>query len=75
MVECVNLRKKYMTVTAVEDISLNIQAGKMYALLGPNGSGKTTLMKMIAGLTRQTSGTLLYEGQPIGVESKKPELI
>lgn len=71
MVECVNLRKKYMTVTAVEDISLNIQAGKMYALLGPNGSGKTTLMKMIAGLTRQTSGTLLYEGQPIGVESKK----
>ena len=36
MVECVNLRKKYMTVTAVEDISLNIQAGKMYALLGPH---------------------------------------
>lgn len=47
MVECVNLRKKYMTVTAVEDISLNIQAGKMYALLGPNGSGKTTLMKRL----------------------------
>ena len=40
-------------------------------LLGHGGSGKTTLMKMIAGLTRQTSGTLLYEGQPIGVESKK----
>ena len=71
MVECDNLKKKYMTVTAVQDISLNIEEGKVYALLGPNGSGKTTLMKMIAGLTRQTSGTLLYEGQKIGVESKK----
>ena len=71
MLECVNLKKKYMTVTAVQDISLSIEPGKVYALLGPNGSGKTTLMKMIAGLTRQTSGTLLYEGLPIGVESKK----
>ena len=68
MVECDNLRKKYMTVTAVEDISLNFLEGKMYALLGPNGSGKTTLMMMIAGLTRQRSGTLLYEGLRIGVE-------
>ncbi len=60
-----------MTVTAVEDITLNIKPGRIYALLGPNGSGKTTLMKMIAGLTKQTSGTILYEGMPIGVESKK----
>ena len=60
-----------MTVTAVEDITLNIEPGRIYALLGPNGSGKTTLMKMIAGLTRQTSGTILYEGRPIGTESKK----
>lgn len=71
MLECVNLKKKYMTVTAVEDITVNIEAGRIYALLGPNGSGKTTFMKMIAGLTRPTSGTLLYEGEKIGVESKK----
>lgn len=71
MIEIENLKKKYMNVTAVEDITLNIEPGRIYALLGPNGSGKTTLMKMIAGLTRQTSGTILYEGRPIGTESKK----
>ncbi len=71
MIEIENLKKKYMTVTAVEDITLSIEPGRIYALLGPNGSGKTTLMKMIAGLTRQTSGTILYEGRPIGTESKK----
>ena len=71
MIEIENLKNKYMTVTAVEDITLNIEPGRIYALLGPNGSGKTTLMKMIAGLTRQTSGTILYEGRPIGTESKK----
>ena len=57
MIECVNLKKKYMTVTAVENITLNIESGRIYALLGPNGSGKTTLMKMIAGLTKQTAGS------------------
>ena len=71
MLECVNLKKKYMTTTAVEDISTTIEEGRIYALLGPNGSGKTTLMKMIAGLTKPTSGTLLFEGREIGVESKK----
>lgn len=71
MVEIEKLKKKYMTVTAVENITMNIEAGRIYALLGPNGSGKTTLMKMIAGLTKQTAGTILYEGATIGVESKK----
>lgn len=71
MLECRNLVKKYMTVTAVTDISTTIERGKIYALLGPNGSGKTTLMKMIAGLTRPTSGTITFQGKPVGVESKK----
>lgn len=71
MLECNNLVKKYMTKTAVENISLQVEKGKVYALLGPNGSGKTTLMKMIAGLVKPTSGDIVFKGGPIGVESKK----
>ena len=70
MLEIENLTRRYMTRTAVADVSLTLEAGRTYALLGPNGSGKTTLMKMIAGLTRPTSGTLRFEGEPVGVKTK-----
>lgn len=70
MLECKNVVKKYISKTAVNGISLEIETGRIYALLGPNGSGKTTLMKMIAGLIKPTSGTITYQELPIGVESK-----
>lgn len=71
MLECKNLIKKYLNKTAVEDISLTIEPGKIYALLGPNGSGKTTWMKIAAGLIKPSAGTILYCGEKIGIESKK----
>lgn len=71
MLRCENLKKKYMKKTAVEDITLELETGRIYALLGPNGSGKTTFMKMIAGLVKPSQGELLYKNQPIGIESKK----
>lgn len=71
MLESRNLVKKYMSKIAVDDVSINIERGKIYALLGPNGSGKTTFMKIAAGLVKPTSGTITYKGEPIGVESKK----
>lgn len=71
MLHCENLEKKYMTVTAVKDISLDIEKGKIYALLGPNGSGKSTFMKMVAGLTKPTRGVITMDGNPLSVESKK----
>lgn len=71
MLECSNLKKMYLNKTAVEDISLSLEKGKIYALLGPNGSGKTTFMKMVSGLVKPTQGILLYENKPIGVETKK----
>ena len=70
MLKCENVVKKYMLTTAVDDISLDLEPGKIYALLGPNGSGKTTLMKMIAGLVKPTSGYISFEGQDIGIYSK-----
>lgn len=71
MLSCTNLKKKYFNKTAVENITMELGEGRIYALLGPNGSGKTTFMKMVAGLVKPTEGSVLYKGQPIGVESKK----
>lgn len=71
MLECSKLKKDYFNKTAVRDISLSLEKGRVYALLGPNGSGKTTFMKMAAGLVKPTQGTILYENKPIGVASKK----
>jgi ABC-2 type transport system ATP-binding protein len=47
---------------AVKDVNLSINAGEVYALIGPNGSGKTTLVKMIAGLLRPNLGEILVGG-------------
>lgn len=63
--------KKYGGKTAVDHVSLKLESGLVYAMLGPNGSGKTTWMKMVAGLVKPTSGEILYQNQPIGKESKK----
>lgn len=71
MLESQNLTKKFIRKTAVDNVSLKLTPGKVYAMLGPNGSGKTTWMKMASGLAKPTSGTITYKGMPIGVESKK----
>ena len=63
--------KKYGGKTAVDHVSLKLESGLVYAMLGSNGSGKTTWMKMVAGLVKPTSGEILYQNQPIGKESKK----
>ncbi|WP_398440826.1 ABC transporter ATP-binding protein [Sedimentibacter sp.] len=65
-----NLSKKYYNKTALNDINLSVEKGKIYGLLGPNGSGKTTLMKIIAGLHNQTSGNVLISGEPLSYKSK-----
>ena len=70
MLTCEHLTKKYMTTTAVDDLSLTVPSGRVYAMLGPNGSGKTTFMKMVAGLVKPTSGVLAFDGAPIGIASK-----
>jgi ABC-2 type transport system ATP-binding protein len=70
MLEFRNVTKKYLRRAALDDVSFTLDAGRVCLLLGPNGSGKTTAMKLIAGLSRQTSGEVLFEGQRIGARSK-----
>lgn len=70
MLQCQDLVKSYRGKNAVDHLSLRLDTGKIYALLGPNGSGKTTLMKMITGLVKPTQGEITFEGGPIGTYSK-----
>jgi ABC-2 type transport system ATP-binding protein len=49
-------------VTAVDDVSLELRPGEIFALLGPNGAGKTTLLRMLLGLLRPDTGEIRYGG-------------
>ncbi len=59
------LTKKFGTVTAVDQVSLDIRPGEFFALLGPSGCGKTTLMRMIAGFETPDSGVIDLEGRDL----------
>lgn len=62
ILECRNLSKTFLNKKAVVNFNVALQEGKIYGLLGENGSGKTTWMKMIAGLTKPTSGDIVFKG-------------
>ena len=57
MIELVQLNKKFGDLTAVNNVSLTLQRGEFFALLGPNAAGKTTLMKLLTGLIKPTAGS------------------
>jgi iron(III) transport system ATP-binding protein len=70
MLEIRNLHATYVghegqKVHAVQGISLDVPAGKLFTLLGPSGCGKTTTMRCIAGLERPDSGEVLVNGKPV----------
>jgi ABC-2 type transport system ATP-binding protein len=65
MIELKNVSKFYGAKKAVDDLSLNVPDGKLFAFIGPNGAGKTTTVKMMTGLLRPTSGEILIDGKKI----------
>lgn len=60
-----NLSKKYGATTALEDVSLTIEEGKIYGLLGRNGAGKSTLLNLITNRIFPTEGEVTIDGQPV----------
>jgi ABC-2 type transport system ATP-binding protein len=71
ILEIKHLTKNYGDITALSDVTLSLEGGKIIGLLGSNGSGKTTLLKTIAGILQPTSGTVTVDGMEIGTETKK----
>jgi ABC-2 type transport system ATP-binding protein len=59
------LTKHFPGVQALTDLTLEVPAGSIYGFLGPNGAGKTTALKLLAGLTRPTSGSAAVAGIPV----------
>src|SRR4051795_2508404 len=62
MIETQGLTKTYGAVHALSDLTLSIEAGEVFGLLGPNGSGKTTTIRLLLGLLRPTSGSARVAG-------------
>jgi branched-chain amino acid transport system ATP-binding protein len=60
-----NLTMQFGGLTAVNNVSLNIEKGEIHGLIGPNGSGKTTIFNVLSGYYKPTSGTITFEGQVI----------
>jgi ABC-2 type transport system ATP-binding protein len=63
------LSKKFGSVSAVEDLNLEIPAGEVFGLLGPNGAGKTTTIRMLAALIAPTSGEAWVAGHHVGSDN------
>ncbi|MBP7934880.1 MAG: ABC transporter ATP-binding protein [Phycisphaerae bacterium] len=65
-----SVRKCFGEFTALENLTLEVQAGELFAFLGPNGAGKTTTIKLIAGLLTPTSGSVFVCGYPMGRDGR-----
>ncbi|MBE2181813.1 MAG: ABC transporter ATP-binding protein [Anaerolineae bacterium] len=58
-----NITKRFGDMAALDDVSLTVQDGEFFVLLGPTGAGKTTTLRVIAGLEKQNSGHVIFDGE------------
>lgn len=65
MIKVENLYVKYGGITAVRDVSFEVEEGKIIALIGNNGAGKTSTLKTISGLVKPDKGRIYFEGNDI----------
>jgi ABC-2 type transport system ATP-binding protein len=70
------LTRRFGELTAVDALTLDVQRGELFGIVGPDGAGKTTTLRMLAGVLRPTAGTAILEGVDVAVdpEGAKPKL-
>lgn len=71
IIEIKNLCKNYKTKEALKDVSLSVEQGGIFGLLGVNGAGKTTMIKILCGLSKKTSGRVFVGGFDIDKDLDK----
>ncbi len=65
ILETENLTKSFGALTAVNAVSLAVEAGSLHSIIGPNGAGKTTLFNLLTGTFPPTSGKIIFDGEEI----------
>ena len=68
ILEINNVTKQFGGLTALDDVSFQVEEGEIRGLIGPNGAGKSTMFKNIAGFYAPTKGDIVYQG--INIEGK-----
>ena len=75
MIEVEGLTKRYGAVTAIEDVSFSVAAGKVVGFLGPNGAGKSTTMRIIAGSLGASAGLARVGGHDVAEQPRKVQAL
>ncbi|HSX34484.1 MAG TPA: ATP-binding cassette domain-containing protein, partial [Candidatus Saccharimonadales bacterium] len=74
MIKAEHLGKKYRKKIAVEDLTFDVQTGKVTGFLGPNGAGKSTTMRLMLGLDRG-AGATTFDGKPLGQYARPSQVV
>ena len=68
-VEVLGMTKRFGSMTALDNVTIHFQPGKVHALLGENGAGKSTLVKCLVGFYSATDGQIMYDGREVEIKS------
>ncbi len=74
VIEANNLTKSYGHVVAINDLTFSVEKGEIFGFLGPNGAGKTTAVRMLTGLLKPDSGTVVIQGVDLAQDSIKAKM-
>src|SRR5262245_18543621 len=68
-IQCERISKSFSGVRVLEDVDFDIRGGEVHTIMGEKGAGKSTLMKIVAGVHRPDSGTILLDQNPVTIPS------